>query len=163
MKLKEKLRLCYQILLKGRDLEKEHEAAMREAQELTEKAKARLELLINSAEPAFMADANSFMNVATLPICQVRIASYGGIPTRPKHSDTLDELLFDLQRVNGSYRISCSHEEFTSKVQYLYEKAAQDFAKVLIQRKLLRVTPIQNSFDREDVTLLFEAMFYTQR
>lgn len=163
MKLKDKLRQCYQILFKGRDLEKEHKAAMREAQELAEKAKAQLELLINSAKPSFMTDANSLNNVETFPIYKVRISPYGGIPTSPTHAETLEELRFDLQRVDGSYRIVCRYGELESKMQYLYERAAQDFAKVLIQKKLLRVTLIHHSLGREDVTLLFEAMFYTQR
>lgn len=163
MKLKEKLRQCYQILFKGRDLEKEHKAAMREAQELAEKAKEQLELLINSAKPSFMADANSSNNVVTFPIYKVRIAPYNGIPTSPTHSEILEELRFDLQRVDKSYRIVCRAGELEREMKYLYERAAHEFAKVLIQNKLLRVTPIHHSLDREDVTLLFEAMFYTQR
>ena len=162
MKLKEKVKQCYQILFKGRDLEKEHREAMREAENLAEKAKVQLELLINSAKPSFMTDAN-FDSVETFPIYKVRIAPYEGIPTSPTHSDTLDELRFDLQRVNSSYRIVCDYGELTYKVQVLYERAAHEFAKVLIQKRLLRVSPIRHSLGRHDVTLVFEAMFYTQR
>ena len=162
MKLKEKIRQCYQILFKGRDIEKEHRQVMREAEDIAEKAMAQLELLINSANPSFIADAN-LDNVGTFPIYKVRIAPYSGIPTSPVHSEHMEVLRFDLQRVDRSYRIVCRPEEFTQKVQYLYERAAHEFANVLIRRKLLRVTPIRNSLDREDVTLLFEAMFYEQR
>ena len=162
MKLKEKIRQCCQILFKGRDIEKEHRQAMREAEDLAEKAMAQLELLVNSAKPSFMADAN-FDNVGTFHIYKARVAPYSGIPTSPTHPETLDEINFELQRVDGSYRIVCNHGEFERKMQYLYERAAHEFAKTLIQKKLLRVTPIRNSLDREDVTLLFEAMFYKQR
>ena len=159
MKLKEKIKQCFQILFKGRDLEKEYEAKRKEVEELKEKVRAQLELLINSAEPAYMTDANSDRNALSVPIYKVRVAPYEGCFGHD-HRETLDVMYFNLQQVNDSYRLFCNEWELSSKIDHLYERAAHEFAKVLIQKKLLRVTPVRHSLDRCDVTLVFEAMFY---
>ena len=159
MKLKEKLKQCYQILFKGRDFEQEYKEKMQEVEELKEKVRTQLEFLVNSEEPAYMTDANSDRNALRVPVYKVRIAPViGGTPQ--EYGEQLDVLHLDLQTEGNSYKVSCNYGDLTDKVQFLYERAAHEFAKVLIREKLLRVTTIPHALGYNDVTLIFEAMFY---
>ena len=173
MKLKEKLNQCYQILFKGRDFVKElqdaeedYQVKLREPQELAEKLKEQLELqkerlefLINSATPALMTEPDSVMNAEKVPIYEVKIVPYSS-PHRPEYSETAEVHFMDLQRVEESYRFMENPNEVSDRLNYYYERAAHLFAKLLIQKKLLRVRTYRHAEDINLFTMKFETLFY---
>ena len=160
MTLKEKIKLCFQILFKGRDINKELQAAEEKEKELAEKMTAQLELLINSAKRNVMADANSTSNCYELPIYQIKIAPLGPNPHSPTHGDMMDIHLLQLERVHQDYRITDHRRSVTSMVERFYEEAAHHFTKFLISKKLLRVDTIRCVEDSNSVILRFTAEFY---
>lgn len=166
MKIKEKLRQCYQILFKGRDFikelqdaEKDYQAKLREPKELAEKLKERLEFLINSATPAFMAVPDPVMCAERVAVYEVNILPPGGA-YRPEYSEIKDVCFVDLQKADVSYRFGSSSEKIASCIDYYYERAAQEFAKLLIQKKLLRVKVYRHEEDYNFFTAKFEVLFY---
>lgn len=161
MTFKEKIKLCFQILFKGRDINKELQAAEEKEKEIAEKMTAQLELLINSAKRNVMADINSTTpNCYELPIYQIKIAPLGSNPHSPTHGDMMDIHLLQLERVHQDYRITDHRRSVTSMVERFYEEAAHRFAKFLISKKLLRVDTIRDIEDFNSVILRFTAEFY---
>ena len=163
MTIKEKIKLCFQILFKGRDINKELQIAEEKGEEITEKMKAQLELLINSTKRNVMADANSTSNCYELPIYEVKIAPLGPNPHSPTHGDTMDVHLLQLERVHKDYRITGCVNSVTHVVGRFYEEAAHHLAKTLISKKLLRVDTFRCLEDFNSVILRFTAEFYNQR
>lgn len=169
MKLKEKLSQCYQILFEGRDFVKElqdaeedYQAKLREPQELAEKQKERLEFLINSATPALMTEPDSVMNAEKVPIYEVKIVPYSS-PHRPEYSETAKVHYMGLQILEKSYQFIENPDEISDRLNCFYEEAAYHFAKVLIQKKLLRVRTYRHADDVNMFTMKFEAFFYKRK
>ena len=161
MTLKEKIRLCFQILFKGRDINKELQAAEEEQKEISEKMKAQLELLFNSAKRNVLADANSKTpNCYQFPIYEIKIASLGPNPHSPMHGDMMNMHLLQLERVAQDFRITDNRRSVTEMVERFYEEAAHNFAKFLISKKLLRVDTIRDMEDWNSVILRFTAEYY---
>ena len=167
MKLKEKLRQCYQILFKGKVLtkemqeaEKECRAKMREAEELAERLKKQLEFLINSARPVMLADANSMMGVQKTAVHTVGISALDGLlpysPFREVH-------YMDMHKVNGRYKIEESPDKIADRIDMYYKMVAHNFAELLIKNKLIRVDVIHSPEDVHLFELRFEALFYKNK
>lgn len=167
MKLKEKLRQCYQILFKGKDLakelqeaEKECRAKMREAEELAERLKKQLEFLINSAHPAMMADVNSMMDVQKITVFTVGISA---LDEQLSHSPFKDVHYMDMHKVKEQYKIVESPEKIANRIDMYYKMVAHNFAELLIANKLIRVDVVRSPEDVRLFELRFEALFYKGR
>lgn len=161
MTLKEKIRLCFQILFKGRDINKELQAAEEEQKEIYEKMKAQLELLFNSARRNVLTDANGTIpNCCQFPIYEIKIAPLGPNPHSPTHGCMMDMHLLKLERVNQDFRITDTCRSVTEMVERFHEEAAHHFAKFLISKKLLRVDTIRDVEDFNSVILRFTAEYY---
>jgi hypothetical protein len=163
MTIKEKIKLCFQILFKGRDINMELDAVEQERIHLAERMKEQLELLINSAKRNVMADANSTSNCYELPIYEVKIAPLGPNPYSPTHGDMMDVHLLQLERIHKDFRITGCVNSVTHVVEHFYEEAAHHLAKTLISKKLLRVDTFRCMEDFNSVILRFTAEFYNQR
>ena len=161
MTFKEKIKLCFQILFKGRDINKELQAAEDEQKEISEKMKAQLELLFNSAKRNVLADANSTTpNCYQFPIYEIKIAPLDPNPHSPAHGYMMDMHLLQLERVNKDFRITDTRRSVTEMVERFHEEAAHHFAKFLISKKLLRVDTIRDVEDWNSVILRFTAEYY---
>lgn len=161
MTFKEKINICFQILFKGRDINKELQAAEEKEKEIAGKMKEQLELLINSAKRNVMADANSTTpNCQQFPIYEIKIAPLGPNPHSPTHGDMMDMHLLQLERVNQDFRITDTRRAVTEMVERFHEEAAHHFAKFLISKKLLRVDTIRDVEDWNSVILRFTAEYY---
>lgn len=162
MTIKEKIKLCFQILFKGRDINKELQIAERKEKEISEKMTEQLELLINSAKRNVMADANSTTpNCYKLPIYKIKIAPLEPIPHSPTHEgEMIDMHLLRLEQVYHDFRITDHRRSVTDIMERIYENAAHYFAKELISKKLLRVDTIRCMEDFNSVILRFTAEFY---
>ena len=164
MTIKERIKLCFQILFKGRDINKELQAAEEKEKEIAGKMTAQLELLINSAKRNVMADANNATpNCHELPIYEVKIAPLGPNPHSPTHGYMMDVHLLQLERVHKDFRITGYGSSVTNVVERFYEEAAHHLAKTLISKNLLRVDTIRCMEDFNSVILRFTAEFYNQR
>lgn len=165
MTIKEKIKLCFQILFKGRDINKELQVAEEKEKEIAEKMTAQLELLINSAKQNVMADANrTTPNCYALQIYKIKIAPLEPIPHSPTHEgDMIDMHLLKLEQVHQDFRITDHRHSVTDMMERIYENAAHYFAKELISKKLLRVDTIRCMEDFNSVILRFTAEFYNQR
>lgn len=165
MTIKEKIKLCFQILFKGRDINKELQVTEEKGKEIAEKMTEQLELLINSAKRNVMADANSATpNCYELPIYKIKIAPLEPIPHSPTHEgDMIDMHLLKLEQVHQDFRITDHRHSVTDMMERIYENAAHYFAKELISKKLLRVDTIRCMEDFNSVILRFTAEFYNQR
>ena len=161
MTFKEKINICFQTLFKGRDINKELQAAEEKENGIAEKMTAQLELLINSAKRSVMADANSTTpNCHELPIYQIKIAPLDPNPHSPTHGDMMDMHLLQLERVNQDFRITDSRRSVTEMVERFHEEAAHHFAKFLISKKLLRVDTFRDVADPYSVIFRFTAEYY---
>ena len=166
MTLKEKIKLCIQILFKGRDINKELQAAEEKEKEIAGKMKEQLELLINSAKRNVLADANSTTpNCYQFPIYEVKIAPLGPNPHSHTHGDMMDMHLLKLERESKDFRIADSRiadsrRAVEEMVERFHENAAHHFAKFLISKKLLRVDTFRDVADPYLVIFRFTAEFY---
>ncbi len=161
MTFKERIKLCFQILFKGRDINKELQAAEEEQKEISEKMKEQLELLINSAKRNVIADANSTTpNCHQFPIYEVKIAPLGPNPHSPMHGKMMDMHRLQLERVHQDFRIADSRRDVAETVERFHECAAHHFAKFLISKKLLRVDTIRDVADPYSVIFRFTAEYY---
>lgn len=162
MTIKEKIKLCFQILFKGRDINMELDAVEEKEKEIADKMTEQLELLINSAKRNVMADANSTTpNCYALPIYKIKIAPLEPIPHSPTHEgDMIDMHLLKLEQVHQDFRITDHRHSVTDIMERIYENAAHYFAKELISKKLLRVETIRCMEDFNSVILRFTAEFY---
>ena len=160
MTIKEKFKFCFQILFKGRDINKELQVAEEKEKEIAEKMTAQLELLINSDKRNVMADANCTSNCYELPIYEIKIAPLETFPQFPTHGDIMDMHLLQLERVHQDYRITDHRRSVNSMVERFYEEAAHRFAKFLISKKLLRVDTFRDKEDFNSVILRFTVEFY---
>ena len=165
MTIKEKIKLCFQILFKGRDINMELDAVEEKEKEIADKMTEQLELLINSAKRNVMADANSTTpNCYALPIYKIKIAPLEPIPHSPTHEgDMIDMHLLKLEQVHQDFRITDHRRSVTDMMERIYENAAHYFAKELISKKLLRVDTFRCVEDFNSVILRFTAEFYNQR
>ena len=164
MTIKEKIKLCFQILFKGRDINKELQIAEEKEKEIAEKMTKQLELLINSAKRNVIADANSTSNCYELPIYQIKIAPLEPIPHSPTYEgDMIDMHLLKLEQVHQDFRITDHYRSVTDIVERIYKEAAHHLAKNLISKKLLRVDTTRCMEDFNSVILRFTAEFYNQR
>lgn len=161
MTFKEKIKLCFQILFKGRDINKELQAAEEKENEIAEKMTAQLELLINSAKRNVLADANSTTpNCYQYPIYEIKIATLGSNPHSPMHGEMMDMHLLQLERVAQDFRITDDRRSVTEMVERFHERATHHFAKFLISKKLLRVDTIRDVEDWNSVIIRFTAEYY---
>ena len=164
MTINEKIKLCFQILFKGRDINKELQVAEEKEKEIAEKMTKQLELLINSAKRNVIADANSTSNCYELPIYQIKIAPLEPIPHSPTYEgDMIDMHLLKLEQVHQDFRITAHYRSVTDIVERIYKEAAHHLAKTLISKKLLRVDTTRCMEDFNSVILRFTAEFYNQR
>ena len=164
MTFKEKIKFCFQILFKGRDINKELQIAEEKEKEIAEKMTEQLELLINSAKRNVMADANRYTpNCYALPIYKIKIAPLEPIPHSPTHEgDLIDMHLLKLEQGHQDFRITDHYRSVADIVERFYEEAAHHLAKTLISKKLLRVDTIRCMEDSNSVILRFTAEFYNQ-
>lgn len=172
MNLKTRFKQCFQILFKGRDMEselqllekklsdakEEYEMELEAPRELAKKMRARLEMMIGSAKPAVLVDANSMSNVRKIPVYETYIDTSGGMSPHIYPRD-MEIHYLDLQRVNEGYCFTCRPEEVESRLDYFYERAAHEFAELLMNRNLLRMTAFRHHEDPYLVTLRFEALY----
>ena len=162
MKLKERLKQCYWILFKGKNLGKEYQELTQERKKLVEELKKQLEFMVSNPKPAMMANANSMNNAQTIPVYEVNIVTDDYV-CNCAHGETLDVRQFDLKKVSDTYQSSCRPEEIEDMVRYLYERACHEFARVLIEKKLLRVEARRCADNPFLVTFYFEALYYGEK
>lgn len=159
MTLKEKIRICIDILFKGRDINKELNAVERERIELAEKMKQQLELLINDEKPSMISNPDASL-IETIQIAEIEAASVSYLRSHIPESGTVKLRNFRLKIVDGKYRIQDHPHYIARQMEYIYEKATHDLALELIRQQLVRVETLDNPEDYHAKTLRFSVNVY---
>lgn len=159
MTLKEKIRICIDILFKGRDINKELNAVERERIELAEKMKQQLELLINDEKPSMISNPDASL-IETIQIAEIEAAPVSYLRSHIPESGTVKLRNFRLKIVDGKYRIQDHPHYIARQMEYIYEKATHDLALELIRQQLVRVETLDNPEDYHAKTLRFSVNVY---
>lgn len=158
MTLKEKIRICFDILFKGRDINKELNAVERERIELAEKMKQQLELLINDEKPSMISNPNGSM-IETIQLANIEAEPVSYFRSHiPKLSLKLQN--FRLKIVDGKYVIQDHPHYIAQTMEYTSQKAVEDLARELIRQKLIRVETLENPEGYHTKTLRFSVNIY---
>ena len=161
MTWKEKIRICFEILFKGRDIKEELNAVYNERIKLGEKMKEQLELLINDEKPSMISSPN-VSQVETIQLAEIETApiiSFGGQEYAPKPS-SVKEQYFRLKIVGRDYAINEHPHYVAQEIDYTYQKVAEEFAKELIRQKLVRVETLVHPKDYYAKILRFSVNVY---
>lgn len=161
MTIKEKIKLCFQILFKGRDINKELDAIEQERIHLAERMKEQLELLINDEKLNMVSNPDRSL-IETIHIADIETAPVPYFRERPQEPRPYynKEMNFRLERLDGKYIIKDHPHYIARKMDYIYEKATRDLARELIRRKLVRVETLRNPEDYHAKTLRFSVNVY---
>lgn len=157
-----RIKQCYQILFRGRDIDKELKDAERKIDDIAQKMSDHLELLVNSDKPKVMANAN-VPNMERFSIYEVKFkpaVQAFGLDSPAHLSQQMDEHVLELSRVGSSYRFQGRPDDLTHIMESVYERVAHEFAKTLINEKLIRVDIKRDPHDCDSFILRFEAEFY---
>lgn len=159
MTWKEKIRICIDVLFKGRDIKEELNAVERERIEVGERMREQLELLINDEKLNMVSNPNASM-IDTIQIAEIEAAPKPYLRGKIPEQSPVIYQNFRLEIVDGKYRIQDHPHYIARQMDYTYEKVAHDFARELIRRKLVRVETLANPEDYYEKTLRFSVNVY---
>lgn len=159
MTWKEKIRICIDVLFKGRDINKELDAVEQERIKLAERMKEHLELLINAEKPSMISNPNASL-VETIQLAEIEAAPVPYFRAHMPELSSVKHQNFRLKIVDGKYRIQDHPHYIARQMDYIYEKASCDLARELIRRKLVRVDTLVNPEDFYAKTLRFSVNVY---
>ena len=143
MTWKEKIRICFEILFKGRDIKEELNAVYNERIKLGEKMKEQLELLINDEKPSMISSPN-VSQVETIQLAEIETAPVPYFRLHMPEPNPVKDRNFRLKIVDWKYRIQDHPHYIARQMDYIYEKAAHNLARELIRQKLVRVDTLAN-------------------
>lgn len=161
MTLKEKIRICIEILFKGRDIKEELNGVERKRIELGERMKEQLELLINDEKPNMISSPDTSMR-ETIQIAEMEMGPVSYLRSHLKEPIRFlpKTQNFRLEIVDGKYRIQ-DHPLYIERVMdYTYQMATEELARELVRRKLVRVDTLTNPVDYNAKTLRFSVNIY---
>lgn len=159
MTLKEKIRICIEILFKGRDIKEELNGVERKRIELGERMKEQLELLINDEKPNMISIPDTSMR-ETIRIADIEAAPVPYFRCQSPEYNPVKTQNFRLEIVDGKYRIQ-DHPHYIARVMdYTYQMATEELARELVRRKLVRVDTLTNPVDYNAKTLRFSVNIY---
>ena len=161
MKFKEKLKLCFQVLFKGRDINKELDAVEQERVKLAERMKEQLELLINDEKFNMVSNPDRSL-IETIHITDIETAPVSYFRERPQEPRPYynKEINFRLERLDGKYIIKDHPHYIARMVERVHQQATEDLARELIRRKLIRVEILEDPMDFDAKVLSFSVNVY---
>lgn len=161
MKFKEKLKLCFQVLFKGRDIDKELDAVEQERVKLAERMKEQLELLINDEKFNMVSNPDRSL-IETIHITDIETAPVSYFRERPQEPRPYynKEINFRLERLDGKYIIKDHPHYIARMVERVHQQATEDLARELIRRKLIRVETLEDPMDFDAKVLSFSVNVY---
>lgn len=159
MTWKEKIRICIDVLFKGRDIKEELNAVERERIKIGEKMKKHLELLINDDKPSMISSPDASM------IEKIQLAEIGEepVPYFRAHTPELGSVKrqdFHLEIVQGKYVVQDHPYYITKAMEFTYYDMVKHLSEELIRRKLVRVETLENPEDRYAKILRFSVNVY---
>lgn len=159
MTWKEKIRICIDVLFKGRDIKEELNAVERERIEVGERMREQLEFLINFPYPRMISYPDASM-VDTIQIAEIEAAPVSYLRKTMTEPNPVKYRNFRLKIVDGKYRIQDHPHYIARQMDYIYEKATHDLALELIRQQLVRVETLDNPEDYHAKTLRFSVNVY---
>lgn len=161
MTWKEKIRICIDVLFKGRDINKELDAVEQERIKLAERMKEQLELLINDEKLNMVSNPDRSL-IETIHIADIETAPVPYFRERPQEPRPYynKEMNFRLERLDGKYIIKDHPHYIARMVERVHQQATDDLARELIRRKLVRVEALEDPMDFDAKILRFSVNIY---
>lgn len=161
MTLKEKIRICIDVLFKGRDINKELDAVEQERIKLAERMKEQLELLINDEKLNMVSNPDRSL-IETIHIADIETAPVSYFRERPQAPRPYynKEMNFRLERLDGKYIIKDHPHYIARMVERVHQQATEDLARELVRRKLIRVEALEYPMDFDAKILRFSVNVY---
>ena len=161
MTLKEKIRICIDVLFKGRDIKEELNAVERERIEVGERMREQLELLINDEKFNMVSNPDRSL-IETIHIADIETAPVPYFRERPQEPRPYynKEMNFRLERLDGKYIIKDHPHYIARMVERVHQQATDDLARELIRRKLVRVEALEDPMDFDAKILRFSVNVY---
>lgn len=161
MTLKEKIRICIDVLFKGRDIKEELNAVERERIEVGERMREQLELLINDEKFNMVSNPDRSL-IETIHIADIETAPVPYFRERPQEPRPYynKEINFRLERLDGKYIIKDHPHYIARMVERVHQQATDDLARELIRRKLVRVEALEDPMDFDAKILRFSVNVY---
>ena len=161
MTWKEKIRICIDVLFKGRDIKEELNAVERERIEVGERMREQLEFLINDDKPNMIPNPDASM-IEKIQLADIETAPVPYFRERPQEPRPYynKEMNFRLERLDGKYIIKDHPHYIARMVERVHQQATEDLARELIRRKLVRVDTLVNPEDYHAKTLRFSVNVY---
>lgn len=161
MTWKEKIRICIDVLFKGRDINKELDAVEQERIKLAERMKEQLELLINDEKLNMVSNPDRSL-IETIHIADIETAPVPNFRERPQEPRPYynKEMNFRLERLDGRYIIKDHPHYIARMVERVHQQATEDLARELVRRKLIRVEALEDPMDFDAKILRFSVNIY---
>lgn len=161
MTWKEKIRICIDVLFKGRDIKEELNAVERERIEVGERMREQLELLINDEKFNMVSNPDRSL-IETIHIADIETAPVPYFRERPQEPRPYynKEMNFRLERLDGKYIIKDHPHYIARMVERVHQQATDDLARELIRRKLVRVEALEDPMDFDAKILRFSVNIY---
>lgn len=161
MTWKEKIRICIDVLFKGRDINKELDAVEQERIKVAERMKEQLELLINDEKLNMISNPDRSL-IETIRIADIETAPVSYFRERPQEPRPYynKEMNFRLERLDGKYIIKDHPHYIARMVERVHQQATEDLARELVRRKLIRVEALEDPEDRYAKILRFSVNVY---
>lgn len=158
---KEKIRICIDVLFKGRDINKELDAVEQERIKLAERMKEQLELLINDEKLNMVSNPDRSL-IETIHIADIETAPVPYFRERPQEPRPYynKEMNFRLERLDGKYIIKDHPHYIARMVERVHQQATEDLARELVRRKLIRVEALEDPMDFDAKILRFSVNVY---
>ena len=158
---KEKIRICIDVLFKGRDINKELDAVEQERIKLAERMKEQLELLINDEKLNMVSNPDRSL-IETIHIADIETAPVPYFRERPQEPRPYynKEMNFRLERLDGKYIIKDHPHYIARMVERVHQQATEDLARELVRRKLVRVEALEDPMDFDAKILRFSVNMY---
>ena len=161
MTWKEKIRICIDVLFKGRDIKEELNAVERERIEVGERMREQLELLINDEKLNMVSNPDRSL-IETIHIADIETAPVSYFREHPQEPRPYynKEMNFRLERLDGKYIIK-DHPHYIARiVERVHQQATEDLARELVRRKLVRVEALEDPMDFDAKILRFSVNVY---
>lgn len=161
MTWKEKIRICIDVLFKGRNIKEELNAVERERIKLAERMKEQLELLINDEKLNMVSNPDRSL-IETIHIADIETAPVPYFRERPQEPRPYynKEMNFRLERLDGKYIIKDHPHYIARMVERVHQQATEDLARELVRRKLIRVEALEDPMDFDAKILRFSVNIY---
>lgn len=161
MTWKEKIRICIDVLFKGRDIKEELNAVEQERIKLAERMKEQLELLINDEKLNMVSNPDRSL-IETIHIADIETAPVPYFRERPQEPRPYynKEMNFRLERLDGKYIIKDHPHYIARMVERVHQQATEDLARELVRRKLVRVEALEDPMDFDAKILRFSVNMY---